>query len=372
MKLFFDESGYSGCIMPNKNQQLYNDGQRHFILGGVFVSDEDDENSLLDKYRKFKTKFGFANEIKGSDLMTQHNNEALSYFINEILDDKHFFLCNYDKLFYLSTLVSLYLFGRSFQEEETFLFYEYASALSGEKEELFLKYCFAVQKNTDESKAEFLHYLVNFPFEKLDQNNNNPYIFVAKAMIAERCYGEFPLVYEAYSCKNTVNFVNMTALGEILLALKHQHEIDLNNTEVYHDDLKGYEEEYRQSFACHNIHIDFVDSKANELIQLADNLCSVYRKCYEKSFQAFRLNRQWTDNIWFSENYSKIINKVGMTHIKMVTPISDWTLPFVVRDIFGTEHNLFEKNKGKFWDLFFYYRSCILKEISGIKVDLPF
>ena len=25
MKLFFDESGYSGCIMPNKNGQLFND-----------------------------------------------------------------------------------------------------------------------------------------------------------------------------------------------------------------------------------------------------------------------------------------------------------------------------------------------------------
>lgn len=32
LKLFFDESGYSGCIMPNKNGQLFNDGQRHFVF----------------------------------------------------------------------------------------------------------------------------------------------------------------------------------------------------------------------------------------------------------------------------------------------------------------------------------------------------
>ena len=43
MKLFFDESGYSGCIMPNKNGQLFNDGQRHFVLGSVFVADKEDE-----------------------------------------------------------------------------------------------------------------------------------------------------------------------------------------------------------------------------------------------------------------------------------------------------------------------------------------
>lgn len=371
MKLFFDESGYSGCIMPNRKQQLYNDGQRHFVLGGVFVSDIDDEKLLLNKYREFKRKFGFQGEIKGSDLMTQENNEALSYFIDKVFDNKHFYICNYDKIFYLATLVSLYFFGRAFQEEETLMFYQYASAISGEDEELFLKYCSAVQENTDESKMKFLQYLIDFPFEKLDRNEYNPYILFAKAMLAKKNYGNFPLVYEAYSCKNTVNFVNMTALGEILLCLKYQHNIDLNSVSVYHDDLKGYEEEYYQSFADSNIRIEFVDSKTNELVQLADNVCSIYRKCFEKSFQAFRAGTQWTDNIWFSENYSRIIHKVGMTHIKMVTPISDWTLAFAVADIFGTEHNLFQKNKDDFWEKFFYYKGFILNEISNIQVDLP-
>lgn len=52
MKLFFDESGYSGCIMPNKNGQLFNDGQRHFVLGSVFVVDKEDEIEVLNKYRQ--------------------------------------------------------------------------------------------------------------------------------------------------------------------------------------------------------------------------------------------------------------------------------------------------------------------------------
>ena len=81
MKLFFDESGYSGCIMPNKNGQLFNDGQRHFVLGSVFVADKEDEIEILNKYRQFKNRFGFIGEIKGSELMTQRNNEALKYFI---------------------------------------------------------------------------------------------------------------------------------------------------------------------------------------------------------------------------------------------------------------------------------------------------
>ena len=370
MKLFLDESGNSGCVMPNKNGDLFSDGQRHFVLAGVIVNDKNDEIYLLDKYRQFKRKFGFVDEVKGSDLMTQKNNKALQYFIEELLDDKHFYICNYDKIFYLATLISVYIFGRTFQEQETLMFYQYASALSGEDKELFRSYCFAVQENTDRSKKNFLQYLVTFPFEKLDRNDCNLYIAFSKLMLLQKKYGDFPLVYEAYSCKNTVNFVNMTALGEILLCLKYQCNMDVKNIDIYHDRLCGYEEEYNQTFEYSNIHINFVDSKENDLIQLADNVCSVYRKCFEKSWEAFRQDKQWTDNIWFSENYSKIINRISMANIKMVMQIADWALPFVVRDIFGMEHNTYQNHKNEFWKLFFFYKECILAEISKMKIDL--
>ena len=63
----------------------------------------------------------------------------------------------------------------------------------------------------------------------------------------------------------------------------------------------------------------------------------------------------WTDNIWFTENYSRIINTIGMEHIKMDTQISDYVLPFVIRDIIGNECGYFRKNKEKFWGLFYFY-----------------
>lgn len=246
-----------------------------------------------------------------------------------------------------------------------------ASALAGEKEELFLHYCSAVCENTDNSKKEFLEYLISFPYEKLDRNDYNLYIAFAKLMLENKDYGEFPLTYEAYSCKNTVNFVNMTALGEMLLSLKHLHGVDMSKTEIYHDNLMGYEEEYNQSFEDNKIYINFVDSKENELVQLADNISSIYRKCFEKSFEAFRCNKQWTDNIWFTENYSRIINTIGMEHIKMDTQISDYVLPFVIRDIFGNEYGQFEQNKEKFWGLFYFYKERIMEDIDAMKVDLP-
>lgn len=370
MKLFFDESGFSGCVMPNKNGMLYNDGQRHFVLGGVFINDAEDELNLVQKYRFFKERFGFIGEVKGSDLMKKENNQALDYFITHLLDDTHFYLCNYDKLFYLSTLVSIYILGRIFQEKEPLLFYRYASALAGENEELFIHYCHAVELNTEDSKRDFLKYVCSFPFRKMDCNQKNPFILSATEMLQKCFYDEFPLVYEAYSCKNTANFLNMTALGEILLSLKNQHKMNISEIELYHDHLIGYENEYKQSFSDYNINVRFVDSKEYELVQLADNLSSIYRKCFEKSFDAFQSNTQWDKNIWFSENYSRIINRIDMTHIKMVTPISDWALAYTVRDVFGTGKGAFLKNRRVFRDLFFYYKECICHESAKIDVTV--
>lgn len=189
-------------------------------------------------------------------------------------------------------------------------------------------------------------------------------------MLQDLFYDDFPLVYEAYSCKKTVNYVNMTALGELLLCLKHQHGINVSEIEIYHDRLIGYEAEYNQAFADKSIDINFADSKEHELIQLADNICSIYRKCFEKSFEAFRANRQWDENIWFSENYSKIIHKIDMTHIKMVTQIADWALAYTVRDIFGTAKDEYWENKNRFWNLFFFYKERIYREIANIDVTV--
>lgn len=85
----------------------------------------------------------------------------------------------------------------------------------------------------------------------------------------------------------------------------------------------------------------------------------------------FRCNKQWTDNIWFTENYSRIINTIGMEHIKMDTQISDYVLPFVIRDIFGNECGHFRKNKEKFWGLFYFYKEKVMEDIDTMKVELP-
>ena len=63
--------------------------------GDIVVALVDNQNTLKRYFRddENKNRFGFIGEIKGSELMTQRNNEALKYFITNVLDDKHFLLC---------------------------------------------------------------------------------------------------------------------------------------------------------------------------------------------------------------------------------------------------------------------------------------
>lgn len=85
MKIYFDESGQSGCVM--KNKELLNfQKQPTFAIGAVVVPTDKSADLLVKKYTDFKNHFGIVGEIKGSDLLTRARNEELEFFIKNILD----------------------------------------------------------------------------------------------------------------------------------------------------------------------------------------------------------------------------------------------------------------------------------------------
>ena len=73
--------------------------------------------------------------------MTRDNNELLNVFIDEILDDTHFQINIYDKNFYLLTKMLGGLLGVEFKEEFPLQFYQLASSLISENDNILLKYC---------------------------------------------------------------------------------------------------------------------------------------------------------------------------------------------------------------------------------------
>ena len=61
MKIYFDESGQSGCVLQ-KEDLLNFQRQPTFAVGAVVVPSEGKADALIAKYTDFKEKFGFKEE----------------------------------------------------------------------------------------------------------------------------------------------------------------------------------------------------------------------------------------------------------------------------------------------------------------------
>lgn len=70
-------------------------------MAAVVAHDLQSEQLLRQKYAAFKSRFASEKELKGNSLFAKENNDALEYFLDNIIDDIHFSICLYDKKFYL-------------------------------------------------------------------------------------------------------------------------------------------------------------------------------------------------------------------------------------------------------------------------------
>lgn len=371
MKIFFDESGNSGCVVPNKKDDFFSDNQRFFVLCGVVVKDDADEEELTNKYNEFKKKFAIFGELKGSDLLTREKNLELNYFLSNMLDDEHFYICIYDKIFYLASIVSAYMFTIETRNSDPLLYYTQTSALALEDISFFKKFCEAVAINTDNSKKEFLEYILNFDFRHIDSRCNG-YQYLAKLMLKDRDYGEFPLPYGCYLDENFTNLINLTALGETLLAIKINNEKLFIKPLVVHDKIHEFEAEFLDTFKLvDNVELTFEDSKDNVLIQYADNIASIFRKSFTKTVEIFRTNKQWKeDNAYFPAMVSKVMSKIPMTKFKYDTQICDWVLSLCVRDMFQDNFPKDKRNNAEFYQRFMHYKYKVYTNIIKANYNL--
>ena len=84
-----------------------------FCLAAVVAHDSQSEQLLRQKYAAFKNRFASEKELKGNSLFAKENNDALEYFLNNIIDDIHFSICLYDKKFLSGIAFVICHFGRT-------------------------------------------------------------------------------------------------------------------------------------------------------------------------------------------------------------------------------------------------------------------
>lgn len=350
MKIFFDESGQSGCVIQ-KNDLLNFRTQPTFAVGALVVPTESDEKVLLEKYSCFKDRYNIQGEIKGSDLLTRDRNRELSYFLKHILDGYHFFAILYDKRFYLSTLILHGMIGIEYQQEMIHHFYEQATFLSLQKDDFFLEYLRYIENPSPESFREYLNYIINYEYQMYDVTENAVVTMAGKileACIEDKCYDDF-LSFGWYENSKLTNVINLNALSELIYFIKAELNIRNQSVTYIHDHILEFEDTFRSELKDCGIEVEFADSKDEPLLQIADNAVSVLRHAYDKMITACKAERQWEESsAWDMKLLASIVNKMTVTHIKFTVPLCDWSVALCISQMFTLDYPPTRRNKMAF------------------------
>jgi len=365
MKVFLDEAGNTGCVINNSD--IMNFGpQRHFSLCGVIARDTNDEEMLRQRYIAFKEKFQITDELKGSSLLTRNNNDKLEYFINKILDNKHFSLCYYDKKFYLSCLMILAFLGEDFQRWFAVAFYDFASCLSFESNTLFVEYSKMISKPTIEALRSFLKLIISFDY-RFTPKSENPLIMMAEKILVDHNEALFIndfLSPGSYDNPNYTNVINLNALSELIFTIKKENNLCNQQLLLIHDAIDGFSDTFISELAAFQISVSFSDSRDEVLIQMADNVASIFYKVMNDMVSIFENRTEWhPENEWKLTIASRLFNKISLNNIKFTTPVQNWAVAICVGRMFESKY---PKNMRK--NLFFnqHYQEALYKIKNSI------
>ena len=347
MKIYFDESGQSGCVLQ-KNDLLNFRTQPTFAVGALVVPTASDEKVLLEKYSRFKDKYSIQGEIKGSDLLTRARNRELNYFLKHILDNHHFFAILYDKRFYLSTLILRGMIGIEYQQEMIHHFYEQATFLSLQKDDFFLEYLRYIENPSPESFHEYLNYIINYEYQMYDVTENAVVAMAGKileAHIEDKCYDDF-LSFGWYENSKLTNVINLNALSELIYFIKAELNISNQSVTYIHDHILEFEETFESELKDCGIKVEFADSKDEPLLQIADNAVSILRHAYDRMIAACKAERQWEEaSAWDMKLLASVVNKMTVNHIKFTVPLCDWSVALCISQMFTLDYPPTRRNK---------------------------
>lgn len=356
MKIFFDESGQTGCVV-SKNDLLNFSNNPTFALGAIVVNDQD-ENKLIKKYINFKKKFNINGEIKGSDLLTKKNNDKLKYLIRYLFNDVNFYVNIYDKRFYLATLLLFSFTGFECFKTMKHEIYSQASILSLQEDEFFVRYLNYIENPSADSFSNYLSFIINYDFKYFKDSSGNEIenaILIFAEKIKEEKWEEFFwkdfMTYGWYKDDKITNLINLNGLYELIHFIKYELKIPNDELSFIHDSISQFEDTIKDEMSANKCNIDFKDSREEILIQLADNFVSIIRHAYDKGVYYNKRKKLWdTDSLWDLQLFSKLQQKISVNHIKYTVPIPDWASSLCIRDMFSKEYPKNQRN-----NLFFNY-----------------
>jgi len=337
MNIYFDESRNTGELGYNGDKNTLNyDNQRYFILAGFI-----DNDAIVKKYMEFKSKWIHhvnknkpeSSIIKGNDLVIRENNQAMADFIDSVINFNNFYVTVYDKKFFIvtqmlnwvTTMASDYAFD---------LFMMFTEFIIKANDDFISKYIFVTKYSTKKNIESFIDYIINYPYTECIKSFQELQIkqlwidFIKELMKNDQDFIDtlFKTNVENVEIKGSDrnNIVNLTALGETILLLKHNSNLPISQLNIFHDSIdviQDYISNYWEG------RIDFVNDNESIQIQIVDNLTSIIGNLVNKTFPINSdkdLDKLLSDElIWVRNNLKKIYNKVDNRNIKMVITLRE-------------------------------------------------
>jgi len=368
MNVYFDESGQSGCVLKKDDFLNFKDSPS-FALAGIVV-DDSHKQILEDEYVKFKKKFNIVGEIKGTDLLTRSNNDKLDYFLKNILPKLNVYINIYDKRFYLSTLMLASFMGLDVIDLFKYDFYHQASILAKQEDDFFIKYLDFIDNPTVKSFRNYLSFIIEYDYKFFNGPNGynveNILVVLANKIKNEKWEANFVndfMTYGWYKDEHITNLVNLNCLCESIFVIKSKFA---DKIKVVHDRIIEFEDviqcELLSECKCE---LSFEDSKDNLLLQITDNVVSIFRHLYDKGIYHFSHNEMWYDSsVWDLKMLSIIQDTINVNHIKYTVPLCDWALCFCIRDMFSKEFPINQKNNLYFNLMLSDYYARIVDDLS--------
>lgn len=340
MRLFIDEAGNTGSIV-DRNEILNYGTQRHFCLASVVTQNIQEEEQLRHKYDMFKKQFSPNDELKGNAMLTKAQNAALEFFIDQLLDNQHFFICYYDKKFYLATLMMSVILGPEVRIKFPAEYYTLASNLSQEDDVLLSTFCRLTKNPTSETVHELFIYLKDYPYQHI-LNENNLLVIAVTKVLKEKIEYKFVLdflQFGSYANQKFANLINLNALSELCEVLLIRNHKSAKQLEIIHDNISGIDMLIKEELAPFGLKPYFLDSKSEELIQFSDNIASIFCKIINTIVRSWEENKEWNvENEWLFETASKLYQKIGFKNIKFTVPIQNWAITYCVAEMYDKNY----------------------------------
>lgn len=365
MKIYFDESGQSGCVLQ-KEDLLNFQKQPTFAIGAVVVRDEKDADKLSIKYRSFQEKYNIQGEIKGTDLLTRQRNDELKCVLRDVFDRSHHFVLLYDKRFYISTLLLLSLLGFEYQHSLPEHFYQQATMLCQQQDDFFVNYLKFIQAPGMCEFSEYLRFLVKYQYRNWESPDNAVKEMAARILsdnAEDKWFDDF-MTFGWYDNPKVTNLINLTALSELIYFIKSQ--VDFTNEDItyVHDHIREFEDTIQKELSDHGINIIFSDSKKELFLQIADNLASITRHAYDKAMSHFRAKEEWElESEWDMNLLAHIMRRITHQHISFTVPLCDWAAALCTEIMFHPRYPKHYRNNLHFNH---YYQVSLLGIFESI------